>query len=339
MRAAVWTKPLTIEMKEVERPRPGAGQVLVRTKSVGICGTDVHIWRGEFAPAKPPLILGHEAAGIVEEVGEGVENVKPGDKVVVDPALYCGKCEYCRRGAYYQCDHRGAIGMDTDGAYAEFFVAPALNCYPLPEGMGWEEAAFVDTLACPINAMNLMPHRWGETVAILGDGPAGLCFLQLCRLSGASLVIVTGTEENRLRLAREYGADLTVNVHQQDPVEAIMEATQGRGVDTTIEACGAPEAVRQAIKVTRKQGKIMIYGVFAEPVDGVDFQDMHRREITIYGSSGAPWSYPAAISLIATGRVRVREMITHTFTLEQLDEALRTAAERRDGYIKGVVLI
>ena len=339
MRAAVWLGPNRIELREVPAPRPGAGEVLVRTGAVGVCGSDLHIYHGAFAPAVPPMIPGHEAAGIVAALGLGGAGLEEGRRVVVDAGLSCGHCFFCRRGSYYQCDDRRTLGMSgIDGAYADYFVAPAANCHPMPDSLSWEEASFADTLACPVNAMNRLPQRFGETVAVLGPGPGGLCFVQLARMRGAQRIFLVGTRRDRLELGGRYGADVLIHSREEDPVARILAETAGRGADLTIEACGVGEAVRQAFAITRKQGSVLIYGVFDKPVDGLDFQDMHRRELTIYGASGAPWSYPAAVDLIAGGRVRVREMVTHTFRLEEIERALAVAESREGGYIKGVVL-
>ncbi|UCF57314.1 MAG: alcohol dehydrogenase catalytic domain-containing protein, partial [Deltaproteobacteria bacterium] len=179
MKALVWEGSFRMRIKEVEKPRPAKGEVLIRTKSVGICGSDLEIFRGGFVQAVPPLILGHEACGIVEEVTEGVENVQVGDRVVVDPGIFCGKCEFCRKGAYWQCDSRDILGMQQyDGAYAEHFVIPHLSCFTLPQEMEWDEAALIDILADPLHAMDMIPLQIGETVAIFGPGPGGLCFVQ-----------------------------------------------------------------------------------------------------------------------------------------------------------------
>ena len=340
MKAAVWIGPKKIELREVLKPSPKEGEVLIQSKAVGICGSDLHIYYGKNPMAKPPLIMGHEVAGVVADLGEGVKSPKVDEKVVIDTAIGCGECDYCKQGAYYQCNSYKQIGVTaSDGAYAEYFVAPADNCYKITGKMSWEEAAFVDTLACPVHAMDLVHHKLGETIAVFGPGPGGLSFVQLAKLCGASKVILTGTRKERLELGKRYGVNLTINVKdEKDVAGTILNETKGTGVDLTIETSGAAGVVEQAIEVTRKQGEIIIYAMYRELANGINFQDMHRREISIYGASGAPWTYDAAISLISTGKVKVKEMITHTFKLEELKQAFRVAEERRDGYIKGIVL-
>jgi 2-desacetyl-2-hydroxyethyl bacteriochlorophyllide A dehydrogenase len=340
MKALVWQGPFKMNIEEVEKPQPKKGDVLIRTKSVGICGSDLEVFRGDFAQAIPPLIPGHEACGIVEEVTQGVENVRAGDRVVLDPGIFCGKCEFCRQGAYWQCDHRGILGMQRyNGAYAEYFTVPHLSCFSIPKEIEWDEAALIDILADPLHAMDMIPLRISETVAVFGPGPAGICFVQLAKIAGASTVILIGTRKERLALGSKLGADITINITQEDVIETVMQITNGRGVDIGIEASGSTQALAETLKVTRKQGRVMVFGIYSQNAS-LDMQDMHRRELKIFGSSGCPWSMPRAIELISNKRVQVKPMISHRVNLEQL-EILFTQGiieERKEGYFKAVLL-
>ncbi len=341
MKTTVLTKKRKIVVGKTETPRPKSEEVLIQTKAVGICGTDLSIYKGEFPQIKLPMVMGHEAAGLIVKLGSSVDSFEKGERVVVDPGLSCGKCWFCRRGSYYQCENLRIIGVDADkGAFAEYFTAPALNCYRLSQDISWEEAALVDTLACPLHSMNLLSGEWGEVVAVLGPGPGGLCFLQLAKLRGAGKVILTGTRSERLSLGKKLGADVTINIKEENNVvEKIHKQTNGRGVDLSIVACGVSQAVRDAISMTRRGGRIMIYGVFVKPVDMIDIEAIMMKELTIYGSAGASWAYDAAISLISSKRVKVKPMITHRFKLEDLEEGLKIVEERKQGYIKGVVIL
>ncbi len=341
MGTAVLINERKITVIRVEKPRPQPQEVLIQTKAVGICGTDLSIYKGEYPQIKLPMVMGHEAAGVIAKVGNGVKSLGEGEKVVVDPGLSCGRCWFCRRGSYYQCENGKIIGVDAGkGAYAEYFTAPAENCYRLPHDISWKQAALVDTLACSLHSMNLLSCEWGEVVAVLGPGPAGLCFLQLAKLRGTRRVILTGTRSERLSLGKELGADLVINTKEEDDiVQKICEETNGRGVDLSIVACGAGQAVRDAISMTRKQGRIMIYGVFSKPIDVIDVEAIMIKELTIYGSAGASWAYDAAISLISSKRVKVESMITHRFKLEDLEKAFTIIEERKEGYIKGMVVL
>ena len=341
MKALVWEGPYKITLKEVEKPQPRAGDLLVKTKSVGVCGSDLEIYTGGFAPSIAPLILGHEACGVVEEVTNGVENTRVGERVVVDPGIFCGKCEFCRKGSYWQCDHRDILGMQThNGAYAEYFVMPHLSCYSIPADMDWDEAALIDILADPLHAMNMIPLQIGETVAVFGPGPGGICFVQLAKIAGASMVILIGTREKRLELGRKLGADVTININKENAIDEILKITQGRGVDVGIEASGSTQALANSLKVTRKQGRVMVFGIYSENAS-LDMQDMHRRELTIFGSSGCPWSMPTAIKLIAEKKIEVKPMITHRVNLEELEILFNDGIieHRKEDYFKGVLLM
>lgn len=338
MRAAVLIGTRTLDVRDVPTPVPGHGEVLVQMKAVGICGTDLHIFKGKHPAVRLPIIMGHEATGTVAAAGPESKNFRRGDRVVVDPVHPCQTCLLCRKGQYYQCDNRVILGLDRDGAFAECFVALVQNCHKLPEHMSWEDAAFVDTLACAIHGMQRVSHSWGETVAILGPGPAGLSFASLAKLSGASKVILVGTRQAPLEMGRRYGADIAIDIESgEDVVGRVMAETAGTGVDSVFECCGQGSAIRQAIEIVRKQGRILIYGSFPEPVDGIDVQGLRRKEVTIFTSMGPPWAYEDAIKLIVGGRVNVRRMITHRFGLDELDEAFEAMETGEGGYIKGVV--
>ena len=341
MKALVWERPYKVSVKDKERPHPMKGEVLIKTRSVGVCGSDLEIFKGGFVQALPPLVMGHEACGIVEQTTEGVESVREGDRVIVDPGIFCGKCEFCRKGSYWQCDQRGILGMQgRDGAYAEYFVMPSESCYLLPDTMSWDDAALIDIVADPLHAMDMLPLTIGETAAVFGPGPGGLSFVQLVRLAGASLVILAGTRPERLAIGKTLGADVTINIQEENPVERILEITRGRGVDVAIEASGSVGALSQVLKVCRKQGKVMVFGIYSENAS-LDMQDMHRRELTILGSSGCPWAMPRAVDLVASGKVRVAPMITHRVDLQGLERLFMDGVieQRKEGYIKGVLLM
>lgn len=341
MEAAVLTEKSKIVITEIEKPIPEPEEVLIQTKAVGICGTDLSIYRGEW-PVKLPMVMGHEAAGIIAKVGSSVDTFEKDERAVVEPGLSCGECWFCRRGSYYHCENIKYIGINAGkGAFAEYFTAPAAKCYRIPQNMSWEEAAFFEPLGCALHATDLFPDTWGESVAVLGPGVAGLCFVQLAKLRGAQKVILTGTRSERLSLGEKLGADVAINIKKdKDVIERILRETNGRGVDQTIVACAAGQAVRDAISITRRQGRIIVYGVFTRPVDGIDFFAVgEQKELTIYGSTGRAWTSKAAISLISSKRVKVTPMITHRFELDDLEEALQIAEKRREGYIKGLVLL
>jgi L-iditol 2-dehydrogenase len=340
MKAAVWNGPYDLSVKDVPVPTPKMGEVLIQTKAVGICGSDLEIYDGRFKQSVPPLILGHEGGGIVHALGDGVSRVKVGDRVSVECVLSCGRCEYCKKGLFGLCENGGVLGMvGAQGEYAEFFVVPEKNCHSLPENVTWPEVGLIDTLAGPVYAIEKMNFPLNSTVAVFGPGPAGLFFCRLAKLRGAMKVYLVGTREYRLKFGRKYGADRVINVHEEDAVEVIREDTGGRGVDIVIEAAGSEKALNECIHVLKKGGVFLLYGVFGGGPVSIDIQPIQLFEFTVLGS--AMVNYPPAIKLIQTGMVEVKELVSHTFTLDELTEAFSSGLieKRHENYMKGVVLL
>ncbi len=339
MKAAVWGGTRKLAIKDVPVPNPAEGEVQIRTKAVGICGSDLEIYDGRYKLSKPPLILGHEGGGVIQAVGDGVTGVKKGDKVIVECLLYCGKCDYCKQGRTGLCDNSGTFGMvGAQGEYAEYFVAPEKNCHILPEGISWQEAGLIDTLACPIHSIDNLNIPSGSTVAVFGPGPAGLFFCSLAKLRGVSKTYLIGTQENRLRFGPEYGADVLININIENAVEKIRDDTGGKGVDFVIEAAGSEKAINDGFGVLKKGGSFLLYGIHGEGPVSIDIQPVQLYEFIIVGGCGV--DYPASINLIKNGSIKVKDLITHTFKLEELPEAfLKGLIEKRlEDYMKGVVL-
>ena len=342
MKAVVWTGPHEIALQDLPVPAPGEGEVLIRTLAVGICGTDFEIYDGCFKQAIPPMTLGHEGAGTVEAVGPGVRSPKVGDRVSVECVIGCGRCAYCAEGRPGLCEHGRVMGVSgAQGEYAEYFAAPAVNCHVLPQEISWPEAALVDTLAGPVYAMSRVRAPDGGSVAVFGPGPAGLFFCALARLQGAAAVFLVGTRESRLAYGPRFGADRLIQAGREDPVAAVLDATDGRGADLTVEASGSAAALGQCLAAARKGGSVLIYGVFGSPVN-LEVQPIQLHELQVCGTANI--LYPPAIELIREGTVAVEPLITHRLRLEELPAAFSSGAiERRQGeyagYMKGVVLL
>ena len=343
MKAVVWHGPHQLALEDLPVPQPEQGEVLVRTRVVGICGTDLEVYGGRFPQAVPPLILGHEGAGVVEAVGVGVRGVRPGDRVSVECVLACDRCEYCRQGRPGLCDEGRVLGISgAQGEYAEYFVAPERNCHTLPDQISWAEAGLIDTLAGPSYALSRIAVPKGGSVAVFGPGPAGLFFCALTKKQGAGKTILVGTREYRLAYGREFGADVLVNAGKEDTVRVIRSATGGRGVDLAIEASGSESALRQAVGCLKKGGALLVYGVFGGGPVALDVQAIQLFELTVYGSANN--LYPAALDLVQTKSIDVGRLITHRLSLEELVVAFsRGLIEKRlEGYaryMKGVVLL
>lgn len=343
MKGVLYKGPKHLEfVTNIAKPVPSYNQVLIETKAVGICGSDLGIFEGEFPKITPPLVIGHEGAGIVQAVGDKVTSVKEGDHVVVAPVVACGKCEACQQGKYNLCSSFTTIGMiGIPGEYADFFVAPEQNCYVLPKNLSWTVAALIDTLSGPIYGMaRVFDISIGSTVAVFGPGPAGLFFCQLAKLRGASKVYLIGTREERLRLGAHYGADITINTHNDNVLKVILEHTQDKGVDVVIDAAGTEESITNGFNVLGRGGIFIAYGVYPIKPIMVEMQKVVLEEFSIFGYSSNYDGYPGAIELLSTGQIDAVPLITHTFNLKELPDAFSSGLikNRRDGYIKGVVV-
>ncbi|MFW6180215.1 MAG: zinc-dependent alcohol dehydrogenase [Spirochaetota bacterium] len=339
MKAAVWNGPHDLSIRDVPVPAPGLGEVRIRTRVVGVCGSDLEVFSGRYKQSTPPMILGHEGGGVVDAVGEGVSRVRVGDRVIAECMIYCGTCEYCRKGFYGICEHISVMGMmGAQGEYAEFFVVPERNCHRLPDSISWPEAGLVDTLAGPVYAMEKLNVSLEASVAVFGPGPAGLFFCRLSKLRGADRVFLAGTRDYRLRFGPRYGADRVINVREEDPVEVIQGETGGRGADIVIEAAGSQKALQDCLQVTRKAGVLLVYGVFGAGAVSVEVQPVQLNELQVIGT--ATVYYPPAIGLIESEKVQVGDLVSHTFDLHGLVNAFTSGLieQRRDDYMKGVVL-
>jgi threonine dehydrogenase-like Zn-dependent dehydrogenase len=341
MKAVVWDGPFKLSLKEVRKPVPREKEVLIKTKSVGICGSDLEIYDGRFKQSIPPIIIGHEGGGIVESIGADVKKVNEGDRVIVECLLYCGECENCRKGQYNLCFNHKVIGMiGYNGEYAEYFVAPEQNVHKLPENISWEEAGLIDTLAGPVAGIEKTNIHLGQTVVVYGPGPAGLFFCKLAKLRGAGKIYLIGTRDSRLAFGGKYGVDVILNAKRDNVEDFILKDTNGRGVDLVIEAAGSGEALNSGMQVIKKGGELLIYGVFGGGPVPVDIQPIQINELVIKGLNGSPFKYPDTINLISKGIINVKAIISHTFKLEELPNLFSTGfiSNRKENYMKGVVL-
>lgn len=341
MKAVVWDGPFKLSLKEVEKPIPSKKEVLIKTKVVGICGSDLEIFDGRFKQAIPPLIIGHEGGGVVQEIGSDVKKVKKGDRIIAECLLYCGECENCKKGKYNLCFNHKVMGMiGHDGEYAEYFVIPEDNVYKLPENISWTEAGLIDTLAGPVAGIEKANIHLGDSVAVFGPGPAGLFFCKLAKLKGAEKVYLMGTRDERLAFGKEYGANVILNVNKDNIEDYILRDTDGRGVDLVIESSGSVQALNSGLEILKKGGELLIYGVFGGGPVPVDIQPIQINELIIKGLNSAPFKYPETIELISNGKISVTSLISHTFRMEDLPGLFSTGfiSERKENYIKGVVL-
>ncbi|MBI3945945.1 MAG: zinc-dependent alcohol dehydrogenase family protein [Armatimonadetes bacterium] len=325
MRAAVIERPLAARVEERDVPEIGPADVRVRVAACGVCGTDAHIFHGGFR-AQYPVVPGHEFAGEVAAAGADVAHVRPGDRVAVDPNIHCGVCPYCRRGRIHLCENLTALGVNIPGGFQEFCRVPAQQAYRLPETLSFAEAAFAEPLACCVHGMDRARIQAGDTVVVLGAGTIGLLMLQLARLEGARRVVVSEPAEAKADLARRLGADVVVNPLRTD-LHALVRDQTGIGADVVIECVGSPRTVAQALALPRRGGRVLLFGV--NPKDAevpIRPYDIFLNELAVIGSYINPYTHARAIALIADGRVRVRELVTHRFALADFPAALALAA-------------
>jgi L-iditol 2-dehydrogenase len=348
MRAAVLFGPGDIRTTERPVPEPGWGEVLVRVAMCGTCGTDLKIYDGHF-PHTPPFgefTPGHEWTGTVAALGESVDEFAVGDRVCIEAHHGCGRCDNCVTGKYTACLNYGdvtkghrATGMTTDGGFAEFALHNTSSLYKLPDGVSDEDAVLVSTAGTGLYGLHAAGgYIAGMDVVVFGPGPVGLMTVQACRQLGAASVTLVGTRASRLEAGRRCGADHVVNVRERDPVDAIMEITEGRGVDLAVECSGAVVAPGQCTQALKRGGKLVIVAFYPGPVE-LDMSHVVRSDITIYTTRGEGGNnVKRAVSLAERGRLSGSELVTHRFDLDDIAEAFRTVRERIDDPLK-VVLV
>jgi 2-desacetyl-2-hydroxyethyl bacteriochlorophyllide A dehydrogenase len=325
MQAAVFHGPDDLRVEEVERPTAGPGEVLLKVARCGICGTDSHIVRGHFPAPNLPLIIGHEFSGTVVETGAGVTHVEPGDRATADINISCGTCYFCRHNQKLFCPYVRQLGVHDAGGMAEYVAAPAGNVYKLPESMPFDHAAFIEPLACAIHGQDRIGVNVGESVLIIGAGPMGLAHVAMSRLHGAAQILVSEPDAARRERAHKLGSDVEV-----DPLsgglDAVMEATGGRGPDVVIEAVGSTRTYTQAIELVRRGGRVLAYG--AAPQDAtieVRPFDIYSKELTITGSyAGTYETWPKAIDLISSGRFDPNQVIDSVRPLSDVMKAIES---------------
>lgn len=307
-----------VSLQEVPEPEFSPYEVLIRVRAVGICGSDVRIYK-EVKPGAKKIIIGHELAGEVVDCGEKVHSYKKGDRVATTICIGCAICRYCRKGYFNLCNKLEEIGITIDGGMAEYLSVPARNIHRIPDHVSFEAATLADPLSCTIRGLEMINLQKGSWITILGPGTIGLLALQIAKRHLLARVIVTGTREDRLALAREWGADHTVNVNQTDPVRFILEATDG-GADFAFEAAGSPQALQHALLSTRKNGTIVVLTVHKRVQ--LDFESVIRNELKVLGSICYNYKeFNQALDLIQKGKLDLKPFTSHTFPMKDYREA------------------
>jgi 2-desacetyl-2-hydroxyethyl bacteriochlorophyllide A dehydrogenase len=334
MRQAVIAGPRSFEIKDVEAPRPGPGEVLVRVRNVGVCGSDLHFFRGDF-PTPPGFCLGHEVAGEVEQPGEGVTGFSKGDRVALELFTVCLTCVQCRSGQYQLCTSRKANGINAPGGLREYMVLPSYALYPLPDAVDFELGALVEPLAVNVHGLRLVDVRFGDRVAVLGAGTIGLLAIAAARAMGATEVAVSARHPHQKEMAESLGASA---VFDATPEGAGQMAGSGT-YDVVVETVGGnADTLGQSVMLAAPRGRISLLGAFTAPVQ-VHPLLLMLKEATItgsncYGRGGSKSDYELAIEIMVRNAGSLRRIITHRFPLEKVADAYSTADDKKSGAIK-----
>jgi L-iditol 2-dehydrogenase len=332
MRVAVYYSNRDVRLEEMPVPQIGPGEVLMRVEASGICGTDLLEW---YRLNKAPLVLGHEVAGVITAVGEGVKRHKVGERICAAHHVPCNTCHYCLGGHHTVCDTLRRTNFDP-GGFAEYVRLPRINVeqgiFPLPEGMSFEEATFVEPLACVLRGQRLARLQPRQTALVMGCGVAGLLHIQLARATGAGYIMATDIVDYRLEAARRLGADAAVRAGDYTAA-GLREAAGGRLADLVVVCSGATPAIRQALESVERGGTVLFFAPTEPGVSiPISVNDLFwRSEITLTSSyGGSPADYAAALELIQAGRIRVRDMITHRLGLAETGLGFQLVARARD---------
>ncbi|MDR3171192.1 MAG: alcohol dehydrogenase catalytic domain-containing protein [Treponema sp.] len=320
----------------------GPHEVLVRVKAVSICGSDVHGFDGSTGRRKPPIIMGHEAAGELVALGAGVTGFQVGEGITFDSTIYCGHCFYCRNGQVNLCEHRVVLGVSCDeyrrqGAFAEYVVVPDHICYRLPLGLSYHEAALTEPVGVAAHALRITPVGLNETVAVVGTGLIGLLLIQILRTTTAGKLIALDTDPARRKTALSPGADVALDPGDPDLETQIRNLSFGRGVDRAFEAVGATAPIKTAIAITRKGGSVTLIGNVSPSIE-LPLQSVVSRQISLLGSCAIAGEYPIALDLMARKRIDVGSLISKQAPLREGQIWLDKLYNREDNLLK-VVLI
>ncbi len=338
MKGSYFLGDKTFKTQMIPERELAAGEVLVKVAACGVCGTDVHIYHGSkgSAEVKPPIILGHEFAGVVEKVGPQVDQLSVGDHVTVDPNIYCGECHFCRIGKKQLCENLQAIGVTMNGGFAEYCYVPQSQCFRLKPQIPLRHGAMVEPLACCLHGIDRAGIRAGDTVCVIGGGAIGLMMVQLAKLAGASQVILSEPVAYRRKISMQIGADGTIDPLQEDIAKRLMELLGTEGADVVIECVGNTTATAQAFQAAKSGAVVLLFSV---PKTGTYHQlsldDVYQKELRIEGSKINPDTHGRAVELLNSNRIRLDPIITHSYPVERVEEAI--LKQMADDSIKVIV--
>ena len=329
------------EFVDIPIPTIDDDEVLIRVHSCGICGSDVHGMDGSSGRRIPPIIMGHEAAGVIDRVGSRVLDWKIGDRVTFDSTIYCGECWFCRRGDINLCEQRRVLGVSCadyrqHGAYAEYVAVPQRILYRMPEGMSFDHAAMVEPVSIALHAVSRTPIAVNDSAVVVGTGMIGLLVVQALRLAGCGQIIAVDLDDRKLERAKTLGADVSINSSTQDVVAEVAALTNGRGADIAMEVVGIAPTVNLAIKSVRKGGSVTLVGNLAPGVE-MPLQAIVTRELSLYGSCSSRGEYQASLDMIARGAIQVEPLISQRVPLSEGAEWFERLYRNEPDLIKVIV--
>ena len=341
MQAMLLTAEKELQLTDLPCPETGPHDILVRVRSCGICGSDVHGYDGSSGRRIPPLVMGHEAAGVVEAVGDAVHDVAAGDRVTFDSTVYCGTCHFCRRGEVNLCDNRMVLGVSCGdyrryGAFAEFVVVPDHIVYPIPDALSFDEAAMIEAVSVAVHAVNRTPVTLGDTAVVVGAGMIGLLIVQVLKHAGCARIIAVDLAEERLALATQFGADHVLRADAVDVAAEVQALTEGRGADIALEAVGASVTVQSAVSCLRKGGALTLVGNLSPTVD-FPLQAVVTRELSLFGTCASQGEYPVCIDLMARGVIDVKPLISASVPLAEGPDWFERLYAQEPGLMKVIL--
>jgi L-iditol 2-dehydrogenase len=344
MKAAYLVAKRTFEIRDIPKPRiQKDGEVLVKLQASGVCGSDIHNYvegRTGSLEVKFPMIPGHECSAVIEEVGKDVTRVKPGDRVAIEPAVSCGKCEECLTGRQNLCRNVRFLSVpgELEGALKDYMVVPEINVIPLPDDVTFEDAVVLEPLSICAYGVKLSNIKPGDSIAVLGSGPIGLLTLEVANTCGAAVSFATDIVKERVEMASRLGATHAWNPKETNVVEAVLDATHGRGVDLAFECAGEQDTVTEGLKVLRPGGTLVLLGIPGGKTEYVFNTDvMRRKELTAVYVRRQVHYIERALHLVRAGRIDVRTLVTHRFPLDRTNDAYELVATYRDGVVKAVI--
>ena len=341
MKALVLREYNQLEIQDMPTPSYGPGDVLIRVRACAICGSDVHGMDGSTGRRIPPIVMGHEASGVIEEVGADVTGFKPGDRVTFDSTIFCGKCHFCRRGEMNLCDDRKVLGVSCGeyrlhGAFAEYVAVPGHILFRIPEGVSFEQAAMVEPLSVAFHALKRSPVSLNSSAVVVGAGMIGLLVIQVLREAGCGTIIAVDMVDDKLAMARKFGATATLRSDKDDVAKEVQALTHGRGADAAFEVVGATPTAQLAIASVKKGGTVTLVGNLAPSID-FPLQSVVTRQISLLGTCASNGEYPDCLDLIASGKVDVDSFISATAPLAEGASWFKRLYDREPGLLKVIL--